>query len=146
MSHVTFSAEKGQLFLLSLFLPEQDRENRPCKTKGGQSVDKVRLRERQRLAGLGLTDLPVSLDRIALRVDAHARHGVVVSHVLLADGPAAPDGLDALAQVVRLHHAVLDGRLRHEQHRRRGDHGCVHGPRDNGLDRRDGGVGVALVG
>lgn len=139
-----FSKNKKASPSSPLFLAEQNRGNHPGER--GRSVNKIPLRKRQRFAGLRLAGLPVRFDRVALRVDAHARHGVVVPHVLLADGPTAPDGFDALAQVVRLHDAVLDRRLRHEQHRCCGHLGRVHGPRNDGLDRRDGGVGVALVG
>lgn len=105
-----------------------------------------RLRKRQSSRRLGRAYLAVGLDGVALRVDAHARHEVVVAHVALADVAAPADGLDAAAQAVRGDGARGDGRGGDEEDAGRGDERGEHGAGDDGLDGGDGGVGVALVG
>lgn len=108
------------------------------------SIDKRPLTQRQRLTRFRAADLPVRLDHVTLWIDPHARHGIIEAHVLLPDATTVFDGLDALAQVVRLHDAVFDGCLRDEEDGGGGDHGREHGSCHDGLDGGDGRVGVAL--
>lgn len=102
------------------------------------------LRQRQRLCGCRLAHDAVGLDDITLWVDAHLGHTVVEVHILLADVAASLDGLDAFPETIGRDGARADGGFRDEEHRRRGDEGREHGPRDDGLDRRNRRVGIAL--
>ena len=65
-------------------------------------VNEELLREWERLCRLRLAHLVVCHNSVAFRVDFGPRSEVVVLHVLLADCPAIPHSLDALAQAVRL--------------------------------------------
>lgn len=102
------------------------------------------LRQRQLRRRLARGMHPIGLDPIALRVDPHARHHVVVLHIPLADTAAVPDGLNALLQAVGGDGAAGDGGLRDEEDGGLRDEGREHGAGDDGLDGGDGGVGVAL--
>lgn len=86
-----------------------------------QSINIEILRKRQRARGLGNTSQPIRLDDVTLRVDMHARHGVVELHVGLADVAAVSDGLDAFAQVVGVDCAGVDGGLGDEDYGGRGE-------------------------
>jgi hypothetical protein len=79
-------------------------------------INKVLLRQRQRLRGLRRTPHPIRLNAIRLRVDRHLRPRIVELHVPLAYVAAIFDRLDALAQLVRVDDARVDGRFRHESH------------------------------
>lgn len=107
-------------------------------------IHKSPLTQRQRLTRLRAADFSIRLDHIALWIDSHTRHRIIESHILLADAATVFDGLDALAQVVRLHNAILDRCLRDEEDGGGGHHGREHGSCHDGLDGRDGSVGVAL--
>jgi hypothetical protein len=45
---------------------------------------------------------PVRLDAIALRIDLHLRHRIVILHILLADPAAALNRLDTFLKIIRL--------------------------------------------
>lgn len=81
-----------------------------------QSIYIEILRKRQCARGLSNTSQPIRLDDVTLRVNVHARHGVVELHVGLADVAAVFDGLDAFAQVVGVDCAGVDGGLGDEDY------------------------------
>lgn len=75
----------------------------------------------------------------------HSRHAIVMSHVGLANRTAPADGLDATTELVRFHGTGGNGRRGDEENAGRGFERGEHGTGDDGLDGRDGGIGIALV-
>ena len=73
------------------------------------------------------------------------RHVEVMLHILLPDLPAVLYGFHALLQAVGLDDPIVNGRLGHKEHRRGRNVWREHRAPDNGLHRRNGRVGVALV-
>jgi hypothetical protein len=110
------------------------------------SVHEPRLRQGQALGRLGDADLAIGLDGVLFGIDAHARHDVVELHVALRDVAAVLDGRDAFAQAVGCYGPRGDAGFRDEEDTGGRDQGCEHWAGDDGLDRWDGCVGVALCG
>ena len=90
-------------------------------------INKIRLRQRQPHRGLTGTNAPISLDDIALGIDLHLRHRVVVFHILLSDVAAVLDGFDAFAQAVGADGAAGDGGAGYEGDAGGGDEGLWRG-------------------
>jgi hypothetical protein len=74
-------------------------------------VNKIPLRQRQRLARFRCTPHAIRLYPIRLWVDFHLRLCIVELHVFLANVPAILHCFDALAELVRVDDARVDGRF-----------------------------------
>ena len=77
-------------------------------------IDKIPLRQRQRLRRLRLTYHTIRLDRIPLRIDLHLGLRIIELHIPLTDIPTILHSLNALAQAIRLNDAGRNGSLRDE--------------------------------
>ena len=102
------------------------------------SEDKVSLRNRHRHRRLRLTDDTVGLDDIRLRINPHAWHAIVESHVLFANLATILDGFDTVPEVVGCYCARSEGGGGDEGHGGGGDEGlCVYVEVSGGLVRRE---------
>jgi hypothetical protein len=106
----------------------------------------VFLRQRQALRRLSPQHFPISFDGIRLRVDLHLRHEIIPLHILLPDVPAIFHRFDPFLQPVFRYLAGRDARGADECDACSWDERREHRTHDHGLDGRDGGVGVALLG
>lgn len=87
---------------------------------------------------------PIGFNSIVLGIDVHFWHRIVELHILLANFSTSLDSLNAFLEVIGFDCARGDARRRHKEDRGSRDEGCKHGTCNNGLDRGDGGIGIAL--
>lgn len=125
----------------------QKRITQKCQTipLPNSLVHKPLLRQRQALRRRSLAHNPIRLNNITLRIDPHARHRVIVAHVLFANVATVLDGFDALVEVVGCDRARGNRGGGHKEDAGFWDQRREHWAGDDGLDCGDGCVGVALM-